>query len=105
MKGLLPAIFSILVGLPVLSQTPELPAELKVFVKQGFTVLDYAKGNLDDDAIPDYVMVLAQEGEDTITFRDSSWMIHRIAVLLKGNADFLKPQRTKKPYCAVIAVG
>ncbi|MBL0272748.1 MAG: hypothetical protein IPQ06_06645 [Chitinophagaceae bacterium] len=52
------------------AQNPDVPEELKPFVQKGYDVLDFAKEDMNGDKLPDYILILKIEGEDTMTFNN-----------------------------------
>ena len=66
MRTALLASFLLLAFLPSRAQDPSVPEELQPFVPEGFTVLDFRKGDINYDKRPDYVVVFRKRGEDTL---------------------------------------
>lgn len=73
MHKIILAFVSLFLLLRVTAQPKELPAELDRFVLKGYEWLDFAKEDMNADGKPDYILVLKQAGEDTITLDNAEW--------------------------------
>jgi hypothetical protein len=69
------------------AQEKILPAELKPFVLPKHEMLDFIKADLNMDGRADYVLILKQEGEDTLTFDNEKWDAARTLLLIIRRPD------------------
>lgn len=86
-----PVIIAVLLtmafGIPAYAQEKVLPAELKPFVLPEHEMLDFIKADLNLDGRKDYVLILKQEGEDTLTFDNEKWDAARTLLLITRQSD------------------
>ena len=64
------------------AQNPDVPAELKPFIAKGYAAMDFAKEDMNGDKLPDYILILKVEGEDTMTFDNPDWEAARPLLLI-----------------------
>ena len=64
------------------AQNPDLPVELKPFIQKGYEAMDFAKQDLNGDKLPDYILILKLQGEDTMTFDNPDWEAGRPFLLI-----------------------
>lgn len=75
------------------AQHTDIPEELKPFVQKGYTVLDFAKEDMNDDKLPDYILILKMEAEDTLTLNNpDTEMARPLLVIIRQPGGILKQQ-------------
>lgn len=62
----IPVCFLLLLCNTVAAQPIQLPEEATAFILPGYEMLDYVPGDINSDGKPDAVLVLKQQGEDSI---------------------------------------
>ncbi|MCX6316447.1 MAG: hypothetical protein NTW29_04105 [Bacteroidetes bacterium] len=80
-------LMTIAFGISSYAQEKVLPAELKPFVLPKHEMLDFIKADLNMDGRADYLLILKQEGEDTLTFDNEKWDAARTLLLITRQAD------------------
>lgn len=68
------------------------PADLLPFVPEGYEILSHAFGDLNQDQVEDAVLVLTQEGEDTLTYIPDELFERPLIILLGQKGNVLKPE-------------
>jgi hypothetical protein len=81
-RAILTIMFLTVTGCLVKAQDKETPKELQPYILQGYAVLDFAKGDLNGDTLPDYILILKTSGEDTLTFDNPEWNAARPLLLI-----------------------
>ncbi len=81
-KNILSIAFILIPGLTSLAQKTDIPAELKPFIMPGYEVLDYAKEDMNNDKLPDYILILKSKEEETMTFDNANWDAGRPLLIL-----------------------
>lgn len=82
MNKFLPVFAAFLLFTAARAQQTDIPAELKQFVKPGYEVLDFAKADLNNDKLGDYILILKKTGEDSLPAENEEWEIPRPLLLI-----------------------
>lgn len=87
MKKLFCSLFLLPSILTIKAQPGDWPAELKPYILQGYTVLDFIKGDLNNDKLEDYILILKTNGEDTTGFDNPDRDAARPLLILTRQTD------------------
>jgi hypothetical protein len=102
MKFIYAVIGGLLSCFGINAQNTEVPSELKPFVLKGHETLDFAKADLNADKLPDYILVLKVQGEDTLTYVNENREAARPFLLVIRQPDGSLKQATRNDeiiYC------
>ena len=80
-------LIALIPGLICTAQQKVLPDSLKSFLLQGYEMLDFVEGDLNNDKMPDALLILKDAGEDTNRTED---LKRPFLLLIRQNNGILK---------------